>query len=191
MMIQRETLPGLHSSFSSWPIIVLRASTRMWVSMPCSLLCFSPTGKGPVDWIVQANSEVMPVVQPVEKLENAQNKGKIHYVFEFGSLMACLRRCSSRQKILFFCHLSFQFWVYRFFCCFFLGGRGVAYCINPIQGDLESPLDERHGRHRHSALCIGLVRQDPIPPPGAPREFQIPDALGSHALPTKLPGAPS
>ena len=67
----------------------------------------------------------------------------------------------------------------------------MAYCINLIQGDLQSPLDERHGRHRHSALCIGMVRWDPTPPPGARREFRIPDPLGCHALPTKLPGAPS
>ena len=48
-MNMRARLPGLHSSFSSWPMMTARASTRICVSMPCSLLDFSPLiANGPV-----------------------------------------------------------------------------------------------------------------------------------------------
>ena len=48
------------------------------------------------------------------------------------------------------------------------------YCINPIQGNLESPL-MRCSRRRRSALRIGLVSWDPSPPPGAQCGFRTPD----------------
>ena len=42
-------LPGLQSSFSSWPMTILRASTSTHGSSPVSFDCFSPyTGNGPV-----------------------------------------------------------------------------------------------------------------------------------------------
>ena len=47
-IIMRARLPGLQSSFSSWPMMTAKASTRICVSIPCSLLHFSPTiAKGP------------------------------------------------------------------------------------------------------------------------------------------------
>ena len=55
-----------------------------------------------------------------------------------------------------------------------------AYCINPIQGNLEAPLVEWCGRRRRSALRIGLVRWHPTPPPGAQCGFR------TDALPTEL-----
>lgn len=46
-MRTRARLPGLQSSFSSWPMMTARASIRICVSIPWSLFCLSPTGNGP------------------------------------------------------------------------------------------------------------------------------------------------
>ena len=70
-----------------------------------------------------------------------------------------------------------------FFLIFFF-----AYCINPIQGNLESPLVERCARRWCSAIWIRLVRWDPTPPPGAQCVYRT---LESGALLTELLGAPS